>query len=194
MHLKENTNRYLENIVGVPKSDRNTILDAIYGQNGLLEKTDIDTYNYKLEKLKTTIRSKDATAGEKKFMPYFEKKLLPLLEEHVIGPVRRGKIASTWTNNNCESANHVLKTAIQSKMQDLPKIIDTLYKIVKCDQEERCRAIRDTGNFRLSDRFQHHYCEISNWSTLSKDNRQKRMKRFLKDLGKHNNLTFVSTD
>jgi len=37
-HLKENTNRYLENIVGVPKSDRNTILEAIYEQNGLLEK------------------------------------------------------------------------------------------------------------------------------------------------------------
>ena len=36
-HLKENTDRYLENIVGVLKSDRNTILDAIYGQNGLLE-------------------------------------------------------------------------------------------------------------------------------------------------------------
>jgi len=67
---------------------------------------------------------------EEVYALFLRKKLLPFLEEHVNGPFRRGKIAFTWTNNNCESANHVLKTAIQLKMQDLPKCIDTLYKIV----------------------------------------------------------------
>ena len=37
-----------------------SLMQYNYGQNGLLDKSDIDTYNYKLEQLKTTIKSKDA--------------------------------------------------------------------------------------------------------------------------------------
>jgi len=33
-HLKENTNRHMENIIGYPKKDRDEIVDAIYGPNG----------------------------------------------------------------------------------------------------------------------------------------------------------------
>lgn len=119
---------------------------------------------------------------------------MPLLKTHVIEPVKKGKIHSTWTNNNCESANHVLKTATSWKLQDLPKFINTLNGIIKSEQEERCRAIRDTGNYRVGDRYGHHKTDLVFWSSMSEEHRQKKVKRFLSDFGKTNNQTVVSTD
>ena len=53
------------------------------------------------------------------------------------------------------------------------------HRIVKSEQEERCRAIRDTGNYRLSDRYLHHRTGVSFWSTMTEENRQKSSVCFL---------------
>ena len=140
-HLKENSNRYMQNQVGYPESDRINVNDNIFGKNGITGKIDIDTFGYRLDKLRNTITEKDNVVGDKKFLPYFENKLLPLLNQHVIRPVRSGKVTVAWTNNNCESANHFLKTATKWKQQDMPKFIEKLYNIVQGEEEERCRAI-----------------------------------------------------
>ena len=193
-HLKENTNRQMQNNIGYPEAERIEIIDAIFGKNGLTQNTDVDTFEYRHRELERIIEEKVSKVGEKKFMPYFRNKLFPLLKQHVIEPVRNGKITGAWTNNNCESANHILKSATNWKLQDMPKFIDTLYGIVKSEQEEKCRAIRDTGNYRLADRYSHHMTDISYWSTMTEENRQKRTKRFLTDQGKANSNTVVSTD
>ena len=99
-----------------------------------------------------------------------------------------------WTNNNCESANHVLKTATKWKIQDMPSFIDKLYNIVKSDEEDRCRAIRQTGSYRLDQKFKHHEMDVSQWATLSEEVQHKRIKRFMTDMGKANSNIVVSTD
>ena len=48
------------------------------------------------------------------------------------------------------------KTATKWKIQDMPNFIEKLYSIVKGDEEERCRAIRQAGSYRLDDRYKHH--------------------------------------
>ena len=73
----------MENIIGYPQKDRDEIVDAIYGPNGLTEKVDSDTFNCRLN------TEKDNRVGEKKFSHYFNNKLIPLLKEHVIDPVKR---------------------------------------------------------------------------------------------------------
>ena len=177
-HMKENSNRYMQNQVGYPESDRIKVNDDIFGKNGITGKIDIDTFGYRLDKLRNTITEKDHVVGDKKFLTYFENKLLPLLNQHVIGPVRSGKVTVAWTNNNCESANHVLKTATKWKQQDMPKFIEKLYNIVKSEEEERCRAIRGSGSYQLDDRYKHHLMDVSQWATLSTEAQQKRIKRF----------------
>ena len=126
---ERNTNRHMQNQIGYPESDRIQINDAIFGKNGITTKTDVDTFGYRLNKLISSIEEKDDKVGDKKFMPYFENKLLPLLKQHVIEPVKTGKVSAAWTNNNCESANHVLKTATKWKIQDMPNFIEKLYSI-----------------------------------------------------------------
>ncbi|WAR14446.1 hypothetical protein MAR_004551 [Mya arenaria] len=110
----------MENVVGYPKKERDEIISYIFGQDGLLVPTDIDTQRCRRQEMHQLLRNK----------------LLRLLYTHIIEPVIKGKITPTWTNNNCESANHVLKSAIQWKMQDLPQLIETLLGIVKGEQEE----------------------------------------------------------
>lgn len=126
-------------------------------------------------------------------MPYLTNKLLPLLKEHVIGPINIGRIPTTWYNNNSESANHILKSATKWKVQDMPRFIANIFGIIKCEQKERCSAILDTGNYRLSTTHLHHSTEITFWATMSEENRQNRTKKFLMDVGKSNRDTVVSS-
>ena len=116
----------------------------------------MDVYTTRVARLRSEIDSKYGVPGEKKFRTYFDNKLLPLLDAHVIQPSKLGKIDPNWTSNNSESANHVLKSAVQWKARDMPQFIEMLYDIVNGEEVERGRAVRDMGNFQLAPAFQHH--------------------------------------
>ena len=80
-------------------------------------------------------------------------------------------------------------------MKNIISFIECLFEIVKGEQDERCRAIRDLGNFRLCDRYQHHKIDTDRRSSMSQDNRDNRRKQFLTDAyGKNNPNTVVSRD
>ena len=51
----------MENIIVYPQKDRDENVDTIYGPNGLTEKVDSDTFNFRLN------TEKDNRVGEKKF-------------------------------------------------------------------------------------------------------------------------------
>ena len=51
-------------------------------------------------------------------------------------------------------------------------------------KEERCRAIRDMDNFRLSTRFEHNYIDIDRWTNLHEEQRQRKSSEFLTDQGR----------
>ncbi|KAH3819647.1 hypothetical protein DPMN_121387 [Dreissena polymorpha] len=106
-HLKENPNRYMEDEVGYPISDRKEINELVFGENGLIKAVDMDTYNVRLDRIKRLITSKDENVRGKQFLPYFVNKLVPTLNDFVIKPSLIGMVSTGWTNNNCESANHI---------------------------------------------------------------------------------------
>ena len=112
----------------------------------------------------------------------------------MIDPSNNGKITSNWTNNNSESANHILKSATNWKTTDLPKFVNMLQHLVTSEQKDRCRSLRDNGNFRLAERFVHHLVDIDNWAMLSEDERYRRTKRFLCDSEKINKNMVSSRD
>ncbi|XP_060563165.1 uncharacterized protein LOC132722661 [Ruditapes philippinarum] len=191
-HLRQNTDTYLKDQVGYSKPVRQQITEAIYGDDGLTFTEDINTYNYRLDRLKETIQSLDSNAGGKTFLPYFNDKLVPVLKTFVIDPSNKGKLKRGWTNNKCESANHLLKSAAQWKHSDLPKFINLLNDIVTGEVIERCRAIRGMGDFELDSMFLHHKIDIDRWSSMSQECRDIREKMFLSDSGKLNINTTMS--
>lgn len=112
----------------------------------------------------------------------------------VINPIMEGKVPRNWTNNNCKSANHILKSATMWKRCHLPHFIHLLYDIVQGEQVEQCWAIRDNGNTKLSRHFTHHSISTDLWSSISQEQRNRRETRFLSDKGKRNLNTIVYTD
>lgn len=165
-----------------------------FSEDGLIYAKDIDTYNTRASRLKTAIRSKDAHTGDRKFRPYFENRLLPTLQAHVIGPHKQAKISPNWTSNNSECANHILKSATNWKLSDMPKLIDTLYKIVLSETNERCRALRNAGNYKLSTTHQHHLVTIDHWANITQEQRGRREHKFKNDKGRDAQNIIVSTN
>ena len=155
---------------------------------------DVDTFTTRLDRLNKFICEKDEHVGQKKFLPYVQNKLVPLLKAHVIEPVKAGKCKPNWTNNNCESANHIPKSATEWKLKEFPKFINILYEIISGEKTERCRAIRDMGNFKLTQPFSHHILDIDAWTNLTQEQKEKKEFKFLTDKGRYNPNMIVSTD
>ena len=193
-HLRQNTNDYLESKVGLPKKDRNNICEMLFGENGLTESTDIDTYTSRAANIRQVAAEKDQSVTGKSFSNYLESRLLPLLLKHVVEPSIAGKIDAHWTNNNCESANHILKSATKWKQSAMPDFIKTLFDIVRSERNEMCRAIRGMGNYKLTDKFAHHYVDIDTWGAMSKEVKDKRESKFLNERGRPSGNQCVSTD
>jgi hypothetical protein len=169
-------------------------LKAIYKEDGITFARDVDTFNYRLERLREKINMLDKYAREKEFLPYFEDRLLPLLRTRVIAATDTGKMVRGWTNNNCESANHILKARTEWQKQDIPKFIEEMYGIVEGEQLERCRSIRGIGDYTLDERFVHHYIDLDKWSNLSEESKEKRERKFFNDKGRSSQNIVISTD
>ena len=93
-HMKENVNNYLRNKIGVKTVERLKVMDAIFGEEGILNAED----------------SRSAAAStlmvplSNEFLQYFNKTLKPkqLLNINNLGTEGLNS-ANRWTNNNAES-------------------------------------------------------------------------------------------
>ena len=193
-HLGKNANDYLENTVGFPMKERKRILDAIFGENGLTSSTDVDVFNKRLERIHADLLSSEQPDAEKTFRQYLDQRLVPLLQNHVIDPLLKGKVQPNWTSNNCESANHILKSATQWKQKSMPDFILKMHEIISAEHEEVSRAMRGTGNYKLHEQFQHHRIDIDTWVDLDEEKREMLLNRFWSDRGRVKHGVSVSTD
>ena len=80
------------------------ILDKIFGEDGLMHAEDTICFEEKAEDLESTGQS-----ISKNFVKYFQKKLKTLIRDRCNDPDVATQTGKVWTNNNCESVNHVLK-------------------------------------------------------------------------------------
>ena len=85
-----------------------------------------------------------------KFLAYFSKRIRPRVELNSIGTDD-----NTWTNNNCESINHILKTLTQWKQQSIPDLIKLIHDHVQAQYKDLERAIVGRGKYSLSDKYAH---------------------------------------
>ena len=72
---------------------------------------------------------------------YFEQKVVPLLKCNVEAG-RNG-----WTNNACESVNHVLKQRLKWQPKLVPDLVEELRKLVRSQYNEADRALFSQGMF-----------------------------------------------
>jgi len=81
--------------------------------------------------------------------------------------------ASQWTNNACESMNHVLKQRHQWRRHMLPDLVENLRSVIASQYAEADRAICGRRNFILRPSHQKHRISVADWKALSEPQLQK---------------------
>ena len=175
-HLKENVVNYMKNDAGVPQKVRQRIADKIFGDDGLSSADDSAVFDK---------RSSAALKEAKQFpifVSYFNKKLSPVLKNYVMNPVILHNIARNWTNNNCESLNHIMKLDARWKTGNTSRMIELLHEMVMLHFRDFRRALYGNGNYRLVSKQKKRFgISKDNWRKLGEDSRAEKFRKFLKN-------------
>ena len=121
------------------------------------------------------------------FLPYFNNRIVGLLQDNFKTTQKAGfvNLDMEWTNNNCESFNHVLKQAAEWKAQKLPTLVEMLENVVDAQYQEVRRSLLNMGDFVLEKEFSKYFRSRDVWRTLTQDKRDKHFINFqehLKDI------------
>ena len=170
-HLRKNANDYLEDTAGFPMKERSRVLGAIFGENGLTSFTDVDTFHKRLERIHNDLLARELPSSEKTFRQYLDQRLVPLIQNHVVDPILKGNVQRNRSSSNCESTNHILKSATHWRQKSMPDLILQMHSKITAEQEEVSRAVRDTGNYKSHKLFQHHRVSIDTWADLEAEKR-----------------------
>ncbi|CAC5394841.1 unnamed protein product [Mytilus coruscus] len=158
-HIKDNVSDHLKNKIGSNDKERYEILDSIFGSTGLITAQDHDEFNKKATNISVCYQNFDT---------YFQK-LKERLYEYVLKPRNQLQHVDLWTNNNCESINHVFKTAINWKPQSIPELFKTLHELVKLEFADLRRALYSQGNYLLFGYFKRHQLLYQCWLTKTSE-------------------------
>lgn len=174
LHLKKNLDDYLANKAGVPEKQRKELCDEIFGASGLTRCSNQEEFDEK----KTVISSK--WEHEKQAHGYLQKRMIPLLEHHVMKSVWDDNVPLNWTNNNTESQNNVLKHQTEWKLLKLPQLIHELHTLTSTQYKHLARAITQTGDLLLSKDYRKCAIDPQQWAIKTQEQKDKLVAKFIK--------------
>ena len=93
--------------MAVDKSDRNMLLNKMFGEDGIINANDTVCFEEKCEEVEQLSQS-----ISRSFLNYFQKRVKENLNKKCQEPEGIAKTDRQWMHNNCESLNHVLKQTI----------------------------------------------------------------------------------
>ena len=178
-HIRQNINQKLTD-AAVDKSDRNMLLNKMFGEDGIINANDTVCFEEKCEEVEQLSQS-----ISRSFLNYFQKRVKENLNKKRQEPEGIAKTDRQWTNNNCESLNHVLKQTIDWKSQPLMDLIESVKERMESQFKELRRSIVGMGKFMLAESHEQFSVSRGVWAkkTLAEQDRHyKRFKDFvLKD-------------
>ncbi|KAK3104132.1 hypothetical protein FSP39_024650 [Pinctada imbricata] len=186
-HLYQNTKQKLLDDC-VDKQDRQVILDSIFGKEGLINADDSVCFDEMSADIEDRARELSG-----KFTRYFQNKLKKNLKEKVHKPILAGLVDKAWTNNNCESLNHVLKQAVDWKSKPLLDLVNKLTILIDTQFKDLKKALVGTGQFRLASAHEHFSVKRTVWVSKTNEERSRLYRRFRLYIPK-DKKTVTSTD
>ena len=165
--------------MGVPENVREEIIQSVFGANGLAISPDESVFEDWRASLLQYVRQYCLGAEE-----YFALRVMPKLLNNCttlwqapwLGPQR-------WTNNACESANNIIKLAIDWKPARLTDLARHLHDLVTAQYKSVQRAMIGQGDFVVADCFKHHCISYCRWQGMSEQHRNQLFHSFLTDTG-----------
>ncbi|KAF0147074.1 MAG: hypothetical protein FD143_3117, partial [Ignavibacteria bacterium] len=177
LHLKENLRLFLDN-KGFAMKDREAINRIVFDSFGTSATThQIDQISHSLNAYCIGLHNGEIA------IRYFSDHVRPLLFEQVqcsagVSDTNPGD----WTNNNCESMNHIIKLITNWKTSKLPKLVDSLYEYVRQQTTDLERALYNEGDFMLSARNAKLAQKKSAYIALSDEDRARYFHDFLQGI------------
>ena len=174
-HLKANATSQLRDKVGTSLDVRGRLVSAMFGELGLTKANTIAVFEVRHAEILQMIR--DLAPG---FEIYYSQRLYPVIQENLATTLSHPDVPLDWTNNNCESVNHILKMKTQWTPQDIPTLINTLYDTVEATYIDVERAIMRRGEFRLDPVYRKFEVDPIIWCAKTNEQRERHTSKFLK--------------
>ena len=167
---------YLSKKVGVNDKDKKLIVNSLFGENGLTDANSTVIFDHRLIDVNELLTEKASD-----FKKYMDNRLAPMIRDHVNLPSRLKKMDKDWTNNNAESINNILKIGTNHKVEDMPDLIDIIYRLVKSMYKDVEKAFVGLGNYKLRPSYDHYKISVDAWCNKRDSERKKIMQRFYRD-------------
>ena len=185
-HLKTNIDDYLKNKTGVNESDRRKLITSIFGEDGLTSADDV-IFDIRAKAIEEEIIKSTPT-----FLKYFRDRIIPATRE-IMETTRDSEVAATWTNNDCESINHVMKQLTDWKPKPAHELAAILMKHIESQYKDVERAMIGMGNYRLAAAYKQFTVNPTIYASKQTAERERIFQRFMRSSG--TNLTQItSTD
>ena len=161
--------------------ERNEIIGCLFDtEAGLFDCDDTLTFEHRLQTAQQSFEKYPKLAS------YFQSRLTPLLQEN-FRTVQAKKpampnLSMRWTNNNCESLNHVIKQAVDWKTQKLPELAQALHDMVTAQYREVKRSLLGLGDYQLRNEFNDFRLTPETWAAMDSKKRERHLDRFINTL------------
>lgn len=194
-HLRNNVSDHLKDKVGSTHEERQAILHSIFDEGGITEADDDIIFEYRLNKARQLITSKAPDLST-----YFDTRIVSLLKENLSSLLSAGqnivapRILTQWTNNNCESINHVLKQSVNWKAKNITDLTNTLHDLIKSQYKSVQQSFFGQGDYILHKPFRQYEVDLNIWCGLPKEKRQQHFKRFQAKRWVADTTTVISSD
>ena len=172
-HLKQNVDFYLINKIGCNKRLRRKIDEMIFGSKGIIHSTDLDSFDYKWREFTKFIEEMPD------FLEYCNQRLYNHLKFGVVLPHLEKSIQPGWTNNNAESANHILKSKCNWKQLNLVQILKCLLNLFKQQDSNLMRVLYGHGEYLLAEDWSQYKLSIRDWSSMPEKQQCRKKHEFL---------------
>ena len=175
-HLKDNVVAFMQHEAGVPQKKRYYIAEKIFGDDGMSAAD-----NSTLFDKRSSAVLKEAKSFPK-FLSYFRNKINPVLKSYVVEPAIRNNLKSNWTNNNCESLNHIMKLDAKWKKGSTRELIALISEIISLQFRDFRRSLYGSGNYRLVFVQKKRFGIAKDvWVKMSEDQKSSKFQKFLKN-------------
>ncbi len=170
-HLRENFGRYMTNKAGISEPIRKQILHQAFAAKSDEDLAEVQRV-IQLLPLPTDVRDKLGN--------YYEEHVRSVRTQQIVDCHTLKLVPELWTNNNCESINHVLKSNIKWKpCKTVCEIISVIQSEVALQLRDLRRSLYGEGNYTLAPAWRNYQLSWNAWNHLTSEQQDVRFRAFL---------------
>ena len=163
--------------IGVSSDNCMRVLSSLFDHDGVVGSADELTSDKRMAELLKYVRQANIDAVE-----YLQCRVIPKISSNCALMYKEAWLGSfAWTNNNCESANHLLKMGLNWQPTRITDLVDHLHDLACMQYNELRYAMSGQGDFQLAQPFAKHYVPRTQWLNASQERKDRLFKAFLLD-------------